>query len=294
METSTGSSGLTIGWGVVSLGLGVIALGSLGTLVVVTSIKEADTLSTVALALAILSFAAQLIVTLAQGQQTSQLNADTKSALSDMRATTSSLLTNQRDQFDKVLDVALNQAVPAAVEDVQDDLAQDDSKDDEDEARRRTSELEERLSFRLREALSQPLTPSLRTWTTTVRARSDESEEVTQRLLQWPEDEELGGRAVELLNDLGPRAISVLGRVIDQLKRRPRANLTVRYTATQRGTHPAFLKLIDGGVLEQVEGPPEGELGTVVYRVTPLGFAAAQLLSARGTPPEWAASLDLN
>jgi len=72
--------------------LGVISLASLGTLAVITSVKNVDELSTVALALAVVSFAAQLIVTLAQGQTSAQVNRETMAALTEMRATTNSLL----------------------------------------------------------------------------------------------------------------------------------------------------------------------------------------------------------
>ncbi|MEU4591123.1 hypothetical protein [Micromonospora aurantiaca (nom. illeg.)] len=101
----------------------MIAIGALGTLAVVVGTKDVDTLSTIALALAVLAFAAQLIVSLAQGMagaqqvaQTERINADTQAALAALRATSDALLTTQREHFSKVLSAALKRAVPEAVD----------------------------------------------------------------------------------------------------------------------------------------------------------------------------------
>ena len=91
MENAEGASerdrNLTIPWSRVSLGLMVITAASLGSLVVVATIKEADVLSTVALALAVLAFAAQLVISIAQGQaanqqllQSERINTETRSS----------------------------------------------------------------------------------------------------------------------------------------------------------------------------------------------------------------------
>jgi hypothetical protein len=90
---------------------------------VVAHKTSADLLSTVALALAVLSFAAQLIVSLAQGysgaQQVAQVervNTNTQSALQGLRAASDALLVTQREHFAQVLSAALRTAVPEAVE----------------------------------------------------------------------------------------------------------------------------------------------------------------------------------
>jgi hypothetical protein len=120
--TKTPTSGPTIRWGQLTIGLAIFSAACLGTLVVVVSIKEVDVLSTVALALAVLAFAAQLIVSLAQSQAAAQqlaeverVNSETKAALAEIRATSHSLLSTQTSQFDKVLGVALRSVVPEAL-----------------------------------------------------------------------------------------------------------------------------------------------------------------------------------
>jgi hypothetical protein len=146
--------------------MAIITITALGTLAVVARKQNADSLSTIALALAVLSFAAQLIITLAQSYngtqqlaQADQVNAETKSSLSAIRATSDALLTTQRDQFSQVLHAALKAAVPAAVEDVTE--AETDTAPGEESTafEERVAALERRLLIRIDEALSTRLSP---------------------------------------------------------------------------------------------------------------------------------------
>ncbi|WP_148272159.1 hypothetical protein [Micromonospora maris] len=124
-DAATRRPGLHIPWSGLSLGLFAISMTSIGTLIVVVSIKDVDLLSTIALALAVLAFAAQLIVSLAQAQgsaqqltQTERVNTETKSALSEVKSTANALLTNQSDQFNKILSALLRSATEDAVREV--------------------------------------------------------------------------------------------------------------------------------------------------------------------------------
>lgn len=146
--------GLVVGWAALSLGLAVIATASLGTLITVVSIKDVDVLSTVALALAVVAFAAQLIVSLAQAQtaaqqlaQAERINSQTQTTLVEVRTTSQALLTNQTDQFDKVLGAALRAAIPEAVREVTDQDGGDTPSSVDLEA------LAERLESRLSQVL---------------------------------------------------------------------------------------------------------------------------------------------
>ncbi|WP_433387136.1 hypothetical protein [Micromonospora sp. KLBMP9576] len=114
--------GLHVPWSWLSLSLFVVSVTSLGTLSVIVSVKDVDLLSTIALALAVLAFAAQLIVSLAQAQgsaqqltQTERVNSQTQSALAEVRSTANALLTNQSDQFNKILSALLRSATEDAV-----------------------------------------------------------------------------------------------------------------------------------------------------------------------------------
>lgn len=92
-----------------------ISVSCLASLVVVATITKADALSTVALALAVLAFAAQLIVTIAQAQSSAEqtrdtfrINAETKAVLAELQAQGKALVAVQSSQFEKLLDRAIN------------------------------------------------------------------------------------------------------------------------------------------------------------------------------------------
>lgn len=112
--------GLVVSWPALTLTLAAVTLASLGTLIVVATMADADALATVALVLAILAFGAQLIVTAAQTmsaseqyRQVNRLYEDTRAVLQRIRAQSKMLLSNQSDQFNKILDHVLS---PGAIE----------------------------------------------------------------------------------------------------------------------------------------------------------------------------------
>jgi hypothetical protein len=114
--------GAVIPWTWLSLGLAVVAVTAIGTLAIIVSVKDVDVLSTIALALAVLAFAAQLIVSLAQAQgsaeqlnSTERINSETQATLADVRASARALLATQSHQFDRVLSAALRTATEDAV-----------------------------------------------------------------------------------------------------------------------------------------------------------------------------------
>lgn len=302
-QTGSGSgvsqknAGFTVRWSVLSTILLVITLTSVGTLVVVTTVKGIDTLSTVALALAVLSFAAQLIVTLIQAQQASALSADTKSALTEMQATTGSLLANQRDQFGMVLKAALQQAIPAAVEDVSQTTGTDGSGD--------AAELEQAINNRLDEALKEierasssriaanarnaPLFP---TAVPSARTQSRQAENEWRTLLSTFPGRDEGEPVVAVLRELTPRAISALGRLAGDsgLVSSRKAAYTIRPDAIDN----PFDELVRAGLVSDdgsMASKIDDNLRRVIYSLTPSGVVAARLLRATGERPEWAAGL---
>lgn len=116
------SDNVVIPWQRVAFAFGLVAVAALATLVVVTAVKQSDLLSTVALALAILAFAAQLAIAIVQSQaaveqrgRLEQINGDTRALLADIRATTSGVLTTVQTHFETVLRHALGEAIPEAV-----------------------------------------------------------------------------------------------------------------------------------------------------------------------------------
>jgi hypothetical protein len=116
------SAGFQVRWTWLTTVLSVVTVASLTTLVVVVSIKNVDLLSTVALALAVLAFAAQLIVSLAQAHaatsqltQSERINSETQSTLTDIRSSGQALLTNQTELVQRLLQAVLPRATEDAV-----------------------------------------------------------------------------------------------------------------------------------------------------------------------------------
>lgn len=66
------SQGLKVPWNGLAVALSAVAISCLGALIVVASVKDVDVLSTVALALAVLAFAAQLVISLGQAASGAQ------------------------------------------------------------------------------------------------------------------------------------------------------------------------------------------------------------------------------
>ncbi|MBM0204571.1 hypothetical protein JNW90_16855 [Micromonospora sp. STR1s_5] len=152
--------GLVVPWPWLTLSLAVALIACLGTLAVVVSVDNVDTLSTIALALAVLAFAAQLIVSLAQAQgsaeqltQVERTNSATQSALADVRSTAQALLSNQSEQFNKVLTAALRSATASVVEEVADAA---DSTDPSGVAGLDPELIAERVEGRLRKLIVAP------------------------------------------------------------------------------------------------------------------------------------------
>ncbi|MEU3456730.1 hypothetical protein ABZ671_24475 [Micromonospora sp. NPDC006766] len=105
------SGSITVSWRMVAFVCMLLAAGSTGTLAIVVPVKDVDTLSTIALALAILAFVIQIIIFVVQswtsGQQMLQseaINSDTRSLLTELRESAKS--TNQllANQYDKILE----------------------------------------------------------------------------------------------------------------------------------------------------------------------------------------------
>ncbi|MFG1833604.1 hypothetical protein [Micromonospora chersina] len=167
-EQHPSAQGFHVPWTWATMSLLVVAAASLGTLAVVVSIKDVDVLSTIALALAVLAFAAQLIVSLAQAQgsahqlsQTERINSQTQSTLTEVRSTAQALLTNQSDQFNKVLAAALKSATESAVREVAEaaDTPTGEQETADDGQRLDPEEIADQVQRRLQHLFTQPSVP---------------------------------------------------------------------------------------------------------------------------------------
>lgn len=111
-------SHLSISWRLVSYSVALIAISLAATLVVVVAAKNSDMLATVALALAILAFVAQLLIYIADSagemrhmQQSLALNRETSNLLAEIKTRSISSESILKEQFDTVLKHALRQEI---------------------------------------------------------------------------------------------------------------------------------------------------------------------------------------
>jgi hypothetical protein len=107
---------MSVSWRTVAYVAALIAVSLGATLVLVVATKNADLLATVALALAIITFVAQLLIYVAASagearhmQQSLALNRETSNILSEIKARTLSSESIMKEQFDTVLKHALRQ-----------------------------------------------------------------------------------------------------------------------------------------------------------------------------------------
>lgn len=282
---SPDSAHLRIPWPALSIGLAIVALVSLGTLVVIVSVKNVDILSTVALALAILSFAAQLIVSMLQTESSAKLNGSTESALAEMRATTESLLTNQRDQFDLVLGAALK-AIPAAVDDVVGSSENSDDANGDGDAtsggESQQSEFEQSLSKHMREYLERPLLQP-------TRGPRNARTTLPSDLELYP-TKEAGKVGLAKLRNLAPEFVPALVsmatkiRAAEKAGRPPVAFYKISKSSEPGPTHQA---LVDAGLVER--NIVEGDSGSsrVQYSLTEDGRTIARLFLPQQPKPKW-------
>jgi hypothetical protein len=108
---------ITVSWRSVAVAALVLAIGSGTSLAVVASIRNADGLAVVALALAIIAFGSELLIAgvqvlLAARQQEDahRLGSESLAALAEVRTLAGDLALGLRTQFDRVLEHALLQA----------------------------------------------------------------------------------------------------------------------------------------------------------------------------------------
>ena len=282
-EPTERRDGLVIPWGWASLILAIVAISALGTLAVIAKKQSADSLSTIALALAVLSFAAQLIITLAQGYnsvlqvaQADRVNVDTRASLVEIRATANSLLVNQRDQFSEVLRAALKSAIPAAVEDV----AEIDDEDGVAADRDSNRQLEERLYYRLNQQLYNPRKPSVDQFAIS------EPSPLYDQLRTYPTSEARGRELAAILNDMSPSESAIFGRNSSLIRSRAEQGKDPWVTLTD--THGINTKLQERGLvtLEKIGKNSEGK-DRFRLKLTDLGIELASLFLGSPPSPDW-------
>jgi hypothetical protein len=290
--TAGSPSELRVPWSWLSIGLGVVAAASLGTLVVVAAVQDADALSTVALALAVIAFGAQLIVSLVQVQaQATQLaevervNTETHALLAQINAQGASLLTNQRDQFDRVLEYALRDALPNAVADSTMSL----ERGEEGPLHLRPVAEVEGFSSRFRQSFESALRDGLSEGS----SGPNPYQGFIDRITSYPPSAEAAAEAIATFNELTPREASALTRrAVDDLRRARLRQAPEGWTPISKPEMGVVTRNLETlGLIEFVPGDHPDFTGDGYWRrLTPLGIEVARLLVAAGAPPDWLAA----
>ncbi|WFE47128.1 hypothetical protein [Verrucosispora sp. WMMD1129] len=245
--------------------------------------KDVDTLSTIALGLAILAFVAQLIVSLAQGMsgaqqvmQAERINADTQSALAALRATSDALLVTQREHFSKVLTAALARAVPEAVDET---LAEVSGESGQAEA---TPEQLDQLQAAILARVEDLLDRSPRFHSKNVGSRLGAPDPLYFEFARKPDP----GRVrdlMEIYQSLSPRAQSVFHSAANRAIRAAREgsrNAATHLKLLSSGTIPdAHAELQEKGLISLGEVRQRDGAASTSYRITPLGVEVARLQS---------------
>lgn len=268
--------------------LGALTIAALGTLVVVT-MTESEALSTVALVLAILSFAAQLIVTASQSaasneqyRQMTRLYEQSNSVLEKIRSQSDALLVNQKDQFNKVLDHVLT---PSVIRSAVGDLAGDDEgvglSPDTDDNEQGSSEAfsAEHVARVLREEVSKALaSPSARP-----AGRPSERDFAT-----FP-DEELGKEVLSKFEALSDRAKSFIRRMAEtdnEGRLRPHRLARRRYPGRLSDLPPHLTELAEAGFIS-VEPARSRDRDMTIVAPTEAAATATRFFTGQGVIPPY-------
>lgn len=277
----------------------VTAVGALVALAIVASAHDADGLATIALALAIISFAVQLLVFVAQARATTeqriraeQLNRETSSLLVEVNTAAKSTQTLIGNQFNELLNVFLKGAEQTAKE----------TKLDPQEFYRVLSENIRSSQAGAASAQetgmgSSSVSPQQqrprRVVTRPVRAaRNPEFSEETKKVLgemeSWP-DEQVGKQLVEKLGDLSPGARDRLRSYAEDEVRSRRSSEPIGL-----GGSPDYAdrELLEAGIISPYRARSENSVSTL-YRLTDTGRSIGRMFTATGEIPQYASEIVL-
>lgn len=284
---------LQIGWRRLAVASSIAAAGSLVALTILAATKNADVLSTVALALAVIAFGAQLVVFIAQSQTTSQqmvqaerLNTDTRSALVEVRATSQAILRTMSEQFQPVLESLIGQVSGKVVQASTRHAGLSPSelrREIENSARKA---VEDAFATQLDQARTV-LAPSPAANTYTPPRPSPEAEKELEIMKSYPDEAE-GRELYRLIRGMDPFAIGALAH-------RARVEKVQREFAEVPGifANPdgrATRQLVAAGLwgpAEAPEGETSGSPNDKWFRLTNKGLKAASLFEAEEQLPEW-------
>lgn len=268
------SSTVQLRWRVLAFGASILAVGSLSALVIVSAVKDADILSTVALSLAILAFVIQIIVFLAQSGAASRqilrsesLYAETQGLLREVGATAGATQQFLTQQFDTVLQYAFRE-IPETV----------------DSAGGITEEERDRLVQELETAFQESLANASKVSAKSNIRRPAASPSVKAKidwLRSWPDETEARDLAPSLV-ELSPLGARSLAKYAQDLASALSAGRLPGLRWKEGLTTPTRAELLDAGLIE------EDVRGNRSYgRLTSRGERVARLILGEQPPPEY-------
>jgi hypothetical protein len=276
-------SKLEIPWSWVAAASLTVGLGALTTLAVIVSIKDVDTLSTVALALAVIAFAAQLVLALWQGfatqnqtMQMERVNSETQSLLSEVRLTTNGLSNTQSGQFDRLL-TSILAVVPSAVHNVSLKNRVD------------AGELARDLTTAIRRAaIAELQTSGSGSWTPKVSDQWATSESLISFYNSYPGEDE-GKTLIAKVSSLNPLLMAFLGQVAGEEINRIRFGLPLEYKIREGAVFTAAL--VRKGLAEYCPPPLSApDDGSTWARLTSRGRDLIRVVVAPPPCPPWVAT----
>jgi hypothetical protein len=261
---------------------GLLAAASLTTLVIVASVRGADTLATTAIALAIITFIVQLIVYVAQAEQsrrenelTQTLHGELRSNLAGLTASAEGTNATMATINEKVLDRALEQTGSSKLEVLPEGFTRD--------VARNVAEL-----VRQSEPSAQGAEDA--DFRTEFPAKSwgrDEDQRVIELLSTWPTDAEEVDQLRSYVEGLPDDAAFVLSRFAEDEKtfRDPDQAIAPALNAPKG---PFGRPLYDRGLIEDIG---KSAYGSELTSLTEAGRRAARAFTAAGDPPDAIADL---
>lgn len=273
--------------------IGVVAFGlaSLTALTVVASLRDVDSLSVVALTLAILAFLLQVIIYIGQTASTAQLNLETGNTLTEVQQGVAEM----RNLITKQFDYLLKTVVERTVEEVEQSEAEEVDAEEQTatvEASVAISDFDRLLRENVRRLLSEqgvvaggpPSSP---------KPTPNPEEETAIRIRQTYPSQEEAERAFQTIRQLSPLALTQFrrkaGAELDRLKLgKPKP----RFTRTESPNMEITRELIDAGLVRQVPAPSGVERPDRLFtELTDDGVAASRVFTGLGQPPDYIIAL---
>jgi len=104
---------VAVSWRLIAGGSAIIAIATITALIIVSAVRKVDTISVVALSLAIVAFMTQIMVFITQTWSTSRLNAETRGFLAELRTRSLGTEAMLNRQVDKLTDDLMGRAATA-------------------------------------------------------------------------------------------------------------------------------------------------------------------------------------